>query len=119
MAQVWKQASDYIRSGGRIILHKRLHTDKVAYKLMSHDNRPVRILTQKTLDTMIKHRRVMRINPDVRIWTMNPVWRKVRRDNGKQRFFYQRDIDVAYLNIIYHTLLDLQVSLKQAHERAK
>ena len=76
---VWKHVSDFIRLGAYIKKHPKLGTDKLFYKLMTADNRPLMFVTKRTFNLLIKHRRI-KMDKKTGFYIMNPVWRKVRKD---------------------------------------
>jgi hypothetical protein len=76
---VWKHVAGFIRSGAYIKKHPKLGTDKLFYKLMTADNRPLMFVTKRTFNLLIKHRRI-KLDTKTGYYVMNPVWRKVRKD---------------------------------------
>ena len=76
---IWKTTADFIKSGAYIKKHLKLGTDKLFYKLMTADNRPLMFVTKRTFNLLIKHRRIQMDNK-TGYYVMNPVWRKVRKD---------------------------------------
>ena len=80
---IWKTTADFIKSGAYIKNHPKLGTDKLFYKLMTADNRPLMFVTKRTFNLLIKHRRIQMDNK-TGYYVMNPVWRKVRKDKKKK-----------------------------------
>jgi len=80
---IWKTTADFIKSGAYIKKHPKLGTDKLFYKLMTTDNRPLMFVTKRTFNLLIKHRRIQMDNK-TGYYVMNPVWRKVRKDKKKK-----------------------------------
>ena len=76
---IWKTTADFIRLGAYIKKHPILGTDKLFYKLMTADNRPLMFVTKRTFNLLIKHRRI-KLDTKTGYYVMNPVWRKVRKD---------------------------------------
>lgn len=76
---IWKNTADFIKAGAYIKKHPKLCTDKIFYKLMTADNRPLMFVTKRTFNLLIKHRRI-KIDKKTGFYIMNPVWRKVRKD---------------------------------------
>lgn len=80
---LWRRVAVVIKSGGCIKMSKRVHTDKISYRLYDVSGSVIIFVPERTFKTLLKHRRIMRCN-DTGSYVKNPVWRKVRIDKKRR-----------------------------------